>query len=69
MENKKNMMKDLNVVKQFLLSKGWKILKSPENSAEEFYAQGVMYINFCKDGIGIHLEYGSKDCVFDEEEE
>ncbi len=57
-------MKELDVVKNFLQSEGWKIMKVRENGAEAFRAQGVTYINFRKKGIGIHLEYGSDDCVF-----
>ena len=65
----KKYTEDLNVIKKFLNSHGWKIMKTPENSAEDFCAQGVIYMNFCKDGMGLRLEYGDKGCVLNETDE
>ncbi len=46
-------------VEEKLAQEGWK-------KVSEFYSQGVVSLNFEKEGLAIHLEYGEKDCVFGE---
>ncbi len=68
MNTVKEYTKDLSQIKEFLAKQGWKIIKFPKTSAKDFCSQGVVYMNFEKDGLGLHLEYGDDSCVFGEED-
>lgn len=56
-------IRGLSEIKALLKGKGWKIMKNPYNRADDYCAQGVIYMNFRKGEKAIHLEYGNEDCV------
>jgi hypothetical protein len=57
---------EMNVIKQLLRNKGWQIVKDSISKEEDYSAQGVIYSNFQKGRLGLHIEYGDEDCVFGE---
>jgi len=57
---------EFNRVKNILKKLGWQNVKIRDSDLDEWYSQGVLYSNFAKKGMAIHIEYGDEDCVFGE---
>ena len=53
-------------LKSVLAKLGWRNVKIRDSDLDDWYSQGVLYSNFVKRGMAIHIEYGDDDCVFGE---
>lgn len=61
--------KELKKLVAFLKQSGWKIIKDSVSGSNDFSAQGVIYMNFYKSDVALHIEFGEEDCVFGEIDE